>query len=120
MTVTVVLPDGAIEWLKFGARGVSSETIFGHLTGLPLTARPRAPLDPSDLRRCRLLLEHVPAFRAELNRMNEVSKHWAALVARWDEICVLMDEEAPDWRNEGGSAPRAYKLMLETEKAAAS
>jgi len=33
----VNIPDSAIEWLKSGHRGTSSETIFKHLTGVPIS-----------------------------------------------------------------------------------
>lgn len=107
------LPAGAADWLRTGERGISSEAIFSHLSGIPVSGRwgLRAPQDPSDLRRCRLLLEAVPAFRAELHRMAEVSEEWTALVERWDELCATMDEEAPEWREGRGSAPETYALM---------
>lgn len=114
------LPPGAVDWLANGERGNSSEAIFARLTGLPIGGSrcTSHPLDPADLRRCRLLLEAVPAFRARLEEVADVSPVWAALVARWDEVCSLMDEEAPDWRDGSGGAPRTYALMGEIEQAA--
>lgn len=113
MTATS-LPPGAAEWLRTGERGISSEAIFSHLTGIPVSGRwgLRAPQDPSDLRRCRLLLEAVPAFAAELHRMAEVSEEWAAIVARWDGLCTTMDREAPEWRSGLGRAQETYNLMV--------
>lgn len=107
------LPAGAADWLRSGERGISSEAIFSHLTGIPVSGRwgLQPPSDPDDLRRCRLLLEAVPAFAAELHRMAEVSEEWAALVARWDELCATMDREAPEWRAGMGRAPETYAIM---------
>jgi hypothetical protein len=107
-----MMPPGAIEWLRSGERGVSSEAIFEHLTGVPVGDRwgSTYPADSWDLRRCRLLLEAVPAFRLRLGEMSGACSVWARLVARWDELCALMDEEAPDWRD-GQWAPRTYDLM---------
>lgn len=103
------IPDSAIEWLRRGERGVSSEAIFSHLTGVPIGARwMHPPSDPDDLRRCRLLLAQVPEFAARIGEMAGVSDQWARLVARWDELCALMDEEAPGMR---GAAPRTFDLM---------
>lgn len=111
-TPSTFLPAGAPEWLRSGARGTSSEVIFSHLTGIPIAGdRLDEPADPDDLRRCRLLLEAVPTFRTELHRMAEVGPAWAALVDRWDELCALMDREAPDWREGRGAMPRTYALM---------
>lgn len=103
------LPRGAAEWLRTGERGISSEAIFSHLTGIPIGGhRLDPPSDPSDLRRCRLLLHAVPAFRARLRKMAEISPAWAALVARWDELCALMDAETPGM---SGRAPKTFALM---------
>jgi hypothetical protein len=113
-----ILPDGADEWLRSGARGISSEAIFSHLTGLMISRRAQMgpPGDPDDMRRCRLLLEQVPTFRADLHRMGEVSKRWEAIVARWDEGCALMDEEAPNWRQGYGTAARTADLMFRIDR----
>lgn len=115
---TITLPAGAAEWLRHGERGLSSEAIFSHLTGLTLSRWGAAltPADPDDLRRCRLLLEQVPTLRAELHRMAETGTCWARLVPRWDEVCALMDEEAPDWRGGHGSAPKTAELMRRIER----
>lgn len=111
-STTVVLPPGAIEWLRTGERGASSEAIFSHLTGIPIAQNDRSPpLDPDDLHRCRLLLEAVPAFRAELHRMAELGIDWELLVQDWDTLCVLMDDEAPRWRRGSWSAPQTYQRM---------
>lgn len=106
---TYTLPPGAANWLRHGERGTSSEVIFAHLTGLPIAGRYNwPPLDPVDLRRCRLLLAAVPAFRARLHEMAELGPEWAALVERWDDLCALMDREAPGMH---GSAPQTYQRM---------
>ena len=70
------------------------------------------PLDPSDLRRCRLLVEAVPVIAERLQEMATCSPTWARIVAHWDELCSLMDSEAPDWRHMRGRAPKTYSLLL--------
>lgn len=106
------VPDSAIEWLRNGERGSSSETIFYCLTQLPIKRWSSTyPSDPDDLRRCRLLLDTVPEFRARLGEMAQVSQQWAALVAHWDELCALMDEEAPS-----GQCPKTYARMIQLRK----
>ncbi len=85
-------PAGAIDWLRNGERGVSSEAIFQHMTGVPVGAWSLwPPADTSDMRRCRLLLAAVPEFRERLHEMAELPR-WKTLVDRWDEICALMDD----------------------------
>lgn len=100
-------------WLANGKRGISSETIFTMLTGINALGdhSHSHPYDPDDLKRCRLLLEQCPQLQNIFYEMEKVSKEWAFLVANWDELCKTMDEEAPDWRNGKGSAPKTYGMM---------
>lgn len=111
------LSNEAVRWIAVGERGSSSEAIFLKLTGIkPYNMNGDAtahPYDPDDLRRCRLLLEQVPELAARIGGMGEVSKEWAALVAKWDVLCRTMDDEAPEWRDGGGRSPDAYALMKE-------
>lgn len=109
------LSDNAIRWLANGERGVSSNTIFTHLTGIDALYGwdPSHPHDPDDLYRCRLLLQQVPELRARLHEMATCSPVWARLVAHWDELCELMDAEAPDWPKRGSRAPKTYRRMRE-------
>lgn len=108
----------AVRWLASGQRGLSSESIFQHLTGIQVlkdrwqSEFPRTPSDPDDMRRCRLLLEQVPELEPLFRRrMASASKPRAALVQRWDEICTCMDTETPEWRDGKGRAPETYRLM---------
>ena len=108
------LTRAMVAWLAGGRRGISSNSIFTHLTGMDAMAgwpHPSAPLDPDDLGRCRRLLELCPELRAALPRMAGLSPVWAAMVAEWDELCALMDEENPGWRDGEGAAPRTYHRM---------
>lgn len=111
------LPAEAVEWWALGEHGSSSEAIFIHLSGLRLSPDQDSkehPHDPSDLRRCRLLLEAVPSFRERLPEMSEVSREWGQLVAKWDQLCTMMDEECPQWRKgKKGDANKTYMLMRE-------
>ncbi len=104
-------------WLATGERGISSETIVGHLTGTPmLPVRPREPLDPDDLRRCELLLRQVPLARMAFTHMRTASPAWAALVDEWAQLVTLLEEEVPgclDTRHPHGEAPRCYARMRE-------
>lgn len=113
----VGLSAEAREWLATGERGTSSETIFGRLTGVKFKTESH-PHDPEDLRRCRLLLEQIPEFRPRFAEVAKVSPEWAAIVAHWDELCSLMDTEAPKWRTKRGSAGETYRRMLALIKSA--
>lgn len=102
-------PD-AREWLATGRQGTSSMTIFSRMTGKPVD-REDHPHDAGDFGRCRRLLEDVPEFRARLHEMASVSPEWAQLVECWDELCALMDAEAPKWRRGEGSTPETYSRI---------
>lgn len=107
-----------LEWLANGERGISSNTIVQHLTGIKTlgTWRKDIPYDPDDLRRCRLLLERVPALKERFHAMASCSADWERLVEKWDELCTLMDEESPFWRDGEGSAERTYEMMADLRK----
>lgn len=110
----------ATQWLATGERGMSSEAMFFHLTGIKCTRgrasrddRTAHPYDPADLRRCRLLLEQVPELQILLPKMASLSGPWARLIRDWDVICSTMDAEAPNWRTPdlGEPAPHTYSLI---------
>jgi hypothetical protein len=118
----VHLTDAAADWLVHGERGLSSETIFEHMTGIPLlgapwrSSTPRTPSDPDDFQRCERLLRQVPEFRARRNELTELSPLWAALIEHWDEITALLEEEIPGvYEGAHGRAPRTYELMKTIE-----
>ncbi len=97
-------------WLEHGERGISSETIFSHLTGLKIRGDYSHPADPSDLLRCRKLLLAVPEFQHQFHRMSELSPTWHALVEHWETLCKMLDVECPTW---SGTAANTYKRMKE-------
>ncbi|RIV20373.1 hypothetical protein DYU11_20190 [Fibrisoma montanum] len=96
--------QNAMWWLANGERGVSSETIFKYLSDDVSIERSRwesHPLDPSDFRRCHLLLEAVPQFRAKLDRMRAVSPVWARLVDHWGKLTDMLLEQMVTRKDNG-------------------
>jgi hypothetical protein len=117
-----ILGEGACNWVKSGAVGLSSNFMLYAMTGFNALSwlnggaahdRPDAdyPHDPDDLSRCRRLLEASPELRPKLSFLTIASSQWAALVMHWDGICAQMDAEAPHWRAGQGSAPQTLALM---------
>lgn len=99
---------GAIRtWLAEGERGLSSETIVGHLCGFPLVQHQHEPLDPDDLRRCIDLLDACPELRPHLWRMASLSPQWKRLVESWEELERTFREELMAEKPTG----RTYALM---------
>lgn len=109
------LSDDAMKWLEFGERGSSSEAMFSRITGIMLDGETNTdhPLDGDDFRRCRLLLEAVPEFQAKLSLMKDVSTQWHSLVNSWQELCDVMDAEAPLWRDRKGTSRNVNDKMAE-------
>ena len=100
-------------WLLFGERGMSSEAIASYLAYGRLPGGFNDPADPADFRRCELLLRAVPTLRKEFHQMANISKRWAFLVEKWDDIVASLEAEVPNvWAKHcGGSAPKTYALM---------
>lgn len=114
MTTNYLPIERFADWLAYGERGASSNSIFRAATDGP-TARWGwlDPSDPGDFRRCELLLAQIPEAReVAFPRLATESRVWAALIARWDEIVAVLDEEAPDRLTApAGKAPRAFRLI---------
>ena len=36
---------------------------------------------------------------------------WAALAEAWDDLCIQMDHEAPNWRERVGKAPGVVAML---------
>lgn len=111
----VKFTPGLEEWLVTGNRGISSNTMVEVFEGMPrgtLAGRwslaGSHPHDPSDLRRCIRLLDAVPAYRARIQEMCEVSITWCVLVQAWGKLEAMLREEVP---GEHGNAPRTYAEM---------
>lgn len=108
------MPANQVKWLATGDRGLSSNTLFFYATGYDARRDgwgDHHPHDPSDLARCRHLLEACPELVSCLPRVAAAGSEWAALVANWDELCTLMDAEAPKWREGRGKTAKTYEFM---------
>lgn len=111
------LPDGAVEWHATGERGASSDAIFHRLTGTGNGRDTTSPMDGQDFRRCRLLIEQVPAFREHLGKMKDASSRWCFFVERWDDLCAAMDNENPTWREGKGPYVQTMNIIREIDAA---
>lgn len=116
MTAATLLPLNLFTgWLATGERGISSEAIVAQLTGVSISRWGGSdyPHDPSDFRRCQLLLRQVPLAQLAFGQMRQRGEVWARLVDAWDEIHEAIESEVPDYldRHARGSAHAAYMLM---------
>ena len=97
------------QWLISGDRGLSSNAILEVMEGFPLgsiTGHHNAPYphDGCDFRRCHMLLELAPEYKARLGEMRRLNSAWSNLVDRWDELTLLL---------EAGEYKRMYELITE-------
>ena len=101
--------DDVAEWLVNGETGSSSKCMAMWLAFGKVEKKWQHevyPRDPSDIKRCIKLLHAAPGLRALMPNMSNVNRHWAALVARWDEVEEMFLNEVGT-----GSAPKTYALM---------
>jgi len=109
-------PDLSIHaqmWIASCKGGLSSYALFYKATGISLTdaSNDAHPHDAADFKRCRILLDNVPETSDTLNKMTKVSDAWEKLVRNWEEICNLMDNEAPNWRSNDCLANNTSNLI---------
>lgn len=107
----VQVSDEAFAWLVGGERGKSSDSMFGFLAGVKSMQHGAYPLDSADFRRCRLLLEQVPEFNDRRQALAGLSGVWEGLVSKWDDLCAMMDAEAPAWRERLGSPSQTTQAL---------
>lgn len=118
------LEDRLIDWLTSGDTGTSSKVIFHVLSGRRGDTKGwySWPHDPSDFGRCFRLLVRFPEWRGRLGEVAKACRGWAPMIAAWDELEALWNEESG---NKDGMAPKLYARMkvlgdlcTEAEKAA--
>lgn len=99
----------AENWLHNGDCGNSSEAIYKFFTGQLQDHWP-IPVDTADLRRCILLLEHVPEWKHRMHEMASIPS-WANLAKNWGSLVDLYRSESPDL-GVSGPETRAYLELL--------
>lgn len=106
-------------WLANGETGISSKTIYAVLTGTdedtvfntsPSWWRHDVPHDPSDFRRCYLLLRFIPEWKPRLHEVAERFPKWKPFVEHWEELTRLYEEER---ENADGKARKLFSRMQE-------
>ena len=91
-------------WIRGPDTGSSSLSLCARLTGQG-KGGVDAPLDADDFGRCYRFLKSFPQYRARIGEMRAVDG-WAKLVAAWDELEALYEEEYPS-----GMAPKLWARM---------
>jgi len=110
------LSEAAQHWLRSGERGTSSESMLAialDFNGLIPAWHRSVPVDADDFRRCRLLVEAVPEVRPGFDKIAIASPTFGAILARWDELCQMQDQETPTWRERGARPDKVGALLRE-------
>lgn len=81
------------DWLHNGERGLSSEYVAHHMSGVEVP--PSYPHDYDDLRRVILLLDRIPEW---VPRMHELAdtKGWEGIAPKWAEIVAAVLKADPE------------------------
>lgn len=107
------LSEAAIAWISSGERCVAADTVFSVVTGHKLlkSSDYACPLNVNDIRKCRLLIESVPEIADGFKLKMAISPAWSRILEKWGEICLVMNEESPEWRKSKGAALRLNSLI---------
>lgn len=101
-------------WRHKGEIGTSSLTIWCAFTeGRNPHGGFCYPLDPDDFRRCKQLLDLIPEWRLDIQKVADRFKWFQPFVDSWSDFEQLYIEEAS-----GNSAPRLYAAMQVARKEA--
>jgi hypothetical protein len=91
--------ERAYWWMLNGEVGMSSKTIWSVMMGMGISKRDY-PHDPGDFSRCYKLLEAIPEWKSQLNRLKPVSKQWSNLVENWDRLTEMYEQNVnEEWKN---------------------
>lgn len=94
-----------LAWYRGRETGISSETIFEVMTGIPVK-RHDIPYDPSDFRRCRELLKEFPEWRQRLGEVALRFPEWKPFVDNWDLMDKIYERDEPT-----DKSTELYELM---------
>lgn len=104
-----------LKWMGKGNVGISSATMAAIACSLD---RPiygshfGKPHDPSDLRRCMLLVDEIPEIRDHFPAIAEKCPALSPVLEKWDELIACLRSEIASGT---GRAPKTYAMMEEIQ-----
>jgi hypothetical protein len=96
----------ALWWAENGDVGISSLAIYNFCMGLPDRQDVDYPHDPADFQRCYRLLELIPEWREQFQKITFRHPWMAPFVEKWPAFEKVYLEEMT-----GKRAPRLYEMM---------
>lgn len=97
--------ENANWWAINGEHGISSKTMFNHLSeklqvGRLSNSYECTPSDPDDFKRCYKLLQAVPQWKERLCELKTISPTWEKLVNNWDKLTEMYEQNVKEeWKN---------------------
>lgn len=104
------LTTRACNWIAGRDIGISSKTIWAVMMGVESGSGPLGsdvPHDSDDFGRCYRLLQLIPEWRARLSEVAARHPQWRGVVANWDTLTQLYEED----RHE-----EIYRILSEARK----
>lgn len=90
--------EKALWWIGNGHVGASSKTMWNCFMG-NTNFEINHPYDPDDFSRCYKLLEAVPEWRSEIQKLKPLSKAWSNLADNWDKLTEMYElNEKNKWK----------------------
>lgn len=88
-------------WWQNSERGSSSEAMWYHLAGAKSHPNKNHPHDPDDFKRCYNLLEVIPEWKKDLDKLRELSPQWSKLVDKWIILTELYEVQLETKEDKG-------------------
>lgn len=91
--------EKAIFWITNGETGMSSKTMWNCFMG-NRNFDVDHPYDPDDFKRCYKLLQAIPEWKFQLQKLKPLSTAWSNLVDNWDKLTEMYERnEKENWKN---------------------
>lgn len=105
----------AANWVLQGEIGQSALSIHRHMTGADSPGGWPRPRDLDDLRRCILLMHHVPEWRGRIHEMH-IHEEWAKLSEAFHDLERSYLDESPDLHGPAPMTARAFANTIGTSE----
>lgn len=101
------------KWAGDGHTGLSSKCMLAVLSGNDIATlkNKNHPHDGSDISKCFALLDAVPEWKSDIDKMRAVSPQWNALIDNWDLLRSKLHSEVKDFNNPRWTAPLTYDMI---------
>lgn len=87
--------ERAMWWIKEGEQGKSSIAMWRcFMDSYSPNDQWDNPSDPDDFKRCYKLLQAIPEWKNQFNKLKKLSPQWNNLVDNWDKLTEMFEAES--------------------------